>query len=199
MEVLLIVDLQNDFLPEGSLAIPHSGKIIPVINQLIRKFPLVIASKDEHPPKHISFASTHNRSIGEVIEGQKLWPDHCIAGTLGASFSSLLEAKSIKKIFKKGTRFNADSYSAFFNDSLQSESTGLNEFLKEEKVSKIFITGLVLEYCVVATALDAQALGYQVALIEEGIAGLGSFEEQDHLWRQLEIQNIRKISVKSFI
>lgn len=165
MEALLIVDVQKDFMPKGALAVAGSESIIPVINALIPKFSCVVASKDWHPKNHVSFA---------------LWPPHCISGTVGSEFYDELDQGKIKKIFYKGSEEGADSYSAFFNDN-KKKSTGLNEFLKENLITKIVIVGLVLEYCVAATALDGVSLGYEVAIIKEGVASMLSEKEQKKL------------------
>ena len=196
MQALLIVDLQNDFMPKGSLAVPGVESIIPVINALIPKFSCVIASKDWHPKNHISFASTHHKKIGEKLGEQVLWPSHCIQGTFGSNFYEGLDQEGVKKIFYKGTMKGFDSYSAFFDDN-KKMSTGLNEFLKERCINKIFITGIVLEYCVAATALDGVDLGYEVVIIKEGVGSLLSTEGQEKILKSLKNQKIDNISFKT--
>ncbi len=175
MKALLIVDVQNDFLPGGALAIPEGDKIIDQINEIQPHFPLIVATKDCHPPNHISFASTHQKKPGESIavkEGkQELWPDHCIQGTFGSEFSSKLEIGRIKKIFFKGIDPTIDSYSAFF-DNVHSRSTGLGEYLKEQGVDSIYIAGLATDYCVKYSVLDALHLGFQAHVILDCCCGI---------------------------
>lgn len=195
VQALLIVDLQNDFMSKGALEVAGAEDIVPVINALIPRFSCVIASKDWHPPKHGSFASTYHKKVGEKIGDQILWPDHCVQGTFGANFSPLLSQEEIKKIFYKGATLSVDSYSAFFDDN-KKNSTGLDEFLKREHISKIFITGLVLEYCITATALDGIRLGYKVAIVREGVKALVSLEEQKKILKSLENQQVEILSYK---
>jgi len=173
MDAFLIVDFQNDFLPGGTLAVGGADQLAPVINELMDRFALVIASQDWHPQGHVSFSSSHQ---GEKPQ-RDLWPEHCLQGSKGAALSSLLHQEKIQKIFRKGSFLTEDSYSVFFNDAEKKVSTGLHEFLKNHQVKKIFIAGLVLEYCVGSTALDAVALGYEVAIFEKGVASLLSKKE----------------------
>lgn len=176
MRVLLLVDIQNDFLPGGALAVPEGDTIIPVVNKLIGHFDLVIATQDWHPPDHGSFASNHpGKKIGEMIElhglPQVLWPDHCVQNTEGAKFSKELKTSKINKIFQKGTDKEIDSYSGFF-DNGHKKSTGLDNFLKEKGVTELYITGLATDYCVKYTALDARKLGFRTYLVVDACKGV---------------------------
>ena len=169
MKAFIVVDLQNDFLPGGSLAVSTGHTIIPPINQLLQlPFEIIVASKDWHPKDHISFASQHGKKVGEHLYssqiGQILWPEHCIQNSFGADFSDDLEKQNIQKIFYKGTTRNVDSYSAFF-DNAHLKSTGLYEYLKEKNVDEVFIAGLTTEYCVKYSALDALNLGFKTHVI----------------------------------
>jgi nicotinamidase/pyrazinamidase len=175
MKALLIVDLQNDFLPGGALAISNGNQIIPIINQLLEKFSCVVASKDWHPPGHVSFASRYGKQVGEVIYTEKgkqvLWPDHCIQNTPGAEFSSQLNTKKIQKVFLKGVDPEIDSYSAFY-DNVHLRSTGLEAYLRSLHVDEIVIVGLATEYCVKYSALDAIELGFKTYVATDACMGI---------------------------
>ena len=176
MKALLIIDLQNDFLSGGALAVNDGGEIIPVINELQSFFDLIIATKDWHPANHGSFASNHqNGETGNVINlngiEQVLWPDHCIQNSFGAELSSLLNKDSISKVIVKGTDYEIDSYSAFF-DNNHTNSTGLHQYLKENNVDELFVTGLATDYCVYFTVKDALQLGYKTWLVTDAVKGV---------------------------
>lgn len=171
MEALIIVDIQNDFLPGGALAVPGGDEIIPLVNRLQSKFDLVVATQDWHPAGHDSFASSHKeKNPGDIvmINGleQMLWPDHCIQGTKGAEFSNDLDVSGIDKIVQKGTDPKIDSYSGFF-DNGKKKDTGLNDYLKARGVDAVFIVGLATDYCVKFTAMDAAFLGYDTTVIAD--------------------------------
>lgn len=172
MRALILVDIQNDFLPGGALAVPRGDDVVGVANRLQRSFDRVIATKDYHPPGHGSFASTHpGRRVGDVIElrglDQILWPDHCVEGTAGAEFAPGLDVSRIEKIFYKGVDPEIDSYSAFF-DNASLRSTGLETYLSRQGLEEIFILGLATDYCVKATALDGIRLGFDVHVVADG-------------------------------
>jgi nicotinamidase/pyrazinamidase len=175
MKALLIVDLQNDFLDGGALEVKGSVNLIHLINGLMEKFPLVLASKDWHPKGHCSFVSSHSEKA--------LWPDHCIQHTSGAMFPSSLHDDKINKIFYKGSLINEDSYSAFFVGE-KGVSTGLNEYLKEHGVKELYLAGVALEYCVLATALDAIKLGYNVTVIQDAVASI-SIDQKEIIFEKL--------------
>lgn len=176
MTTLLIVDIQNDFLPGGALAVPRGDEVVPVANRVMPAFDLVVATQDWHPAGHGSFASQHaGRKVGEVIElnglEQNLWPDHCVQGTRGAAFAEGLDVARIGRVFQKGTDPGIDSYSGFFDNSRR-KSTGLGEYLSGLGVRELFVMGLATDYCVKATALDARQLGFDVRLILDGVRGV---------------------------
>jgi nicotinamidase/pyrazinamidase len=152
MKALLIVDVQNDFCPGGSLAVPDGDKVVPVINSLMGAFPLVIASKDWHPKDTVHF---------------KKWPPHCVQNTEGADFHPKLDASKINKIFLKGTHNKDDGYSAF-----EATSANLGQFLKKEKVEDLYVVGLATDYCVKATALDADRNGFETFVVEDAVAAV---------------------------
>jgi nicotinamidase/pyrazinamidase len=176
MKALLVVDLQNDFMPKGALGVKKADEIVPLINKLMEKFPLVVASKDWHPKGHSSFASSHpGKKIGDVIkiEGapQVLWPVHCVQETPGSEFVSSLNQKPIARVFYKGTDPKIDGYSAFY-DNARKKSTGLTDYLKQHKVTEVYIAGLTTDYCVVYSALDALEDGFEVVVIQDACRGI---------------------------
>jgi nicotinamidase/pyrazinamidase len=165
MKALILVDIQNDFLPGGALAVADGDKIIPVLNRIQREFSLVVATQDWHPGNHGSFAMNHpGKNVFEQIDlnglPQTLWPAHCVQNTKGAELAGALERERIAKIFPKGTDAAIDSYSGFF-DNGHRKSTGLGEWLKGRGASEIYVCGLATDYCVKFTALDAVAAGFR--------------------------------------
>ncbi len=176
MKALLLIDIQNDFLPGGPLAAPHGDEVVPVANRLMDEFPLVIATQDWHPAEHRSFASQHlGRQVGQVIDldglDQVLWPDHCVQDTPGAELSPALRRDAIRHIVRKGTDPRIDSYSGFF-DNARRRATGLHEVLKREGVEEVHLVGVATDYCVRATALDALEHGYRVVVHRCGVRGV---------------------------
>jgi len=175
MKALIIVDLQNDFLPGGTLAVPGGEEIVPIINRLQQQFELIIATQDWHPQDHESFAAVQNKNPGENIMlhgiSQTLWPTHCVQDTFGAELFKGLEKAGIVKIVKKGTDKKVDSYSCFF-DNGQKHSTGLDHFLKEQNITDVFITGLATDYCVKYSAIDACRLGLNTFVIQDAVRGV---------------------------
>ncbi len=172
MDALILVDLQNDFMPGGALAVPEGDEVVSVANRLIPRFPLVVATADWHPADHASFASNQpGHKIGDVIEldglCQILWPDHCVQGTKGAELHPDLDRGGIQHVVQKGTNPLIDSYSGFF-DNGHKQATGLGEYLKDHGVDRVVILGLATDYCVKFTALDALQLGFETILIEDG-------------------------------
>lgn len=170
MKALLLIDIQNDFLPGGSLAVPGGHEIIPLANQLQPTYDLVVATQDWHPADHQSFASQHpGRQPFEQIDlhglPQTLWPDHCVQGTAGAEFSPVLDQHRIEAIFRKGTNPEIDSYSGFF-DNGHRKSTGLADYLRGRGVREVHLCGLAADFCVNFSALDALQEGFQVRFLE---------------------------------
>jgi len=172
MHALLLVDIQNDFMPFGSLPVAHGDEVVPVANDLVTRFDLVVATQDWHPPDHGSFAMNHDgRSPGDVIQlggiDQVLWPPHCVQNEPGASFHSGLDVARIDRVIRKGTQPEIDSYSGFF-DNHHGRATGLEGLLRGRDVSGLVICGLATDYCVKYTALDGRALGFEVTVVEDG-------------------------------
>jgi nicotinamidase/pyrazinamidase len=173
MRALLVVDVQNDFMPFGALPVRDGDAVVPIANALAPVFPLVVASQDWHPADHASFASNHpGRQPGDVIEiageSQVLWPDHCVQDLPGASFHSGLDVALIDHVVRKGSDRTIDSYSTFFDNGHRRE-TGLNDLLADRGVDEIYIVGLATDYCVRWSAHDARALGLKVAVVVEGV------------------------------
>lgn len=176
MTCLLLVDLQNDFMPGGALPVLKGKEILPAINRLLEgKFDLIVASKDWHPNEHGSFAATHGKRPSEkiLLEGleQILWPIHCVQETEGAGFVEGWDTTKVNSIVYKGIEKSIDSYSAFFDNALL-RSTGLFELLKEKNIHTLYIAGLTTEYCVKYSVLDALQLGLKVYLVTDGCAAV---------------------------
>jgi nicotinamidase/pyrazinamidase len=176
MNALIIVDLQNDFLPGGALAVPHGDEVLPLANELQRRFDLVVATQDWHPPDHGSFAANHpgkkpgDRVMLDGIE-QILWPVHCVQETHGAEFAASFDTSRIAHVFHKGTDPQIDSYSTFFDNAHRRE-TGLADYLKERSIRNIYLMGLALDYCVKYSTLDARQLGFNAHVILDGCRGI---------------------------
>lgn len=180
MRALLLVDIQNDFLPGGALAVSDGGQVVPVANRLMSHYDLVIATQDWHPADHLSFASQHpDKRVGEVIQlddlDQILWPDHCVQGTLGAEFAPKLDTDGIHHVIQKGTDRAIDSYSGFF-DNARRKMTGLDDTLRGNGVDEIHVMGLATDYCVKYTVLDAIGLGFRTVILTDGIRGVELYD-----------------------
>lgn len=174
---LIIVDIQNDFLPGGALPVPLGDQVVPVINRLQDRFDLIVATKDWHPAGHGSFVSSHpGHQPGDIVKlhgiDQILWPDHCVQNTPGAEFSSELDTQKIQKIFFKGTDPEIDSYSTFF-DNQHLKSTGLSDYLRDHEVTDTYIVGLATDYCVKFSVLDATQEGFNTYVIKDACRGMG--------------------------
>jgi nicotinamidase/pyrazinamidase len=179
MKTLLIVDLQNDFMPGGALAVPDADQIVPIINKLLPHFDLILATQDWHPENHVSFAVNHpGKKVGDRIEVQGvtqiLWPVHCVRNTKGAELVSTLQKERIASLFYKGTDKLIDSYSAFF-DNAHKRSTGLYDYLASRNIEEIYVAGVATDYCVLYSVLDALKLGLQVHVITDACRGINLY------------------------
>ncbi|HZH31853.1 MAG TPA: nicotinamidase [Pyrinomonadaceae bacterium] len=154
---LILVDIQNDFCPGGSLAVREGDRIVPVVNELQKRFALVVATKDWHPPGHTSFVS--------------LWPPHCVQETAGAEFVAGLDTSRLARVFLKGTDMEVDSYSGFY-DNEHRRATGLGDYLKARGVKQVVVVGLATDYCVKFTALDAVMLGFDTTVVADACRGV---------------------------
>jgi len=174
---LVLVDLQNDFIPGGSLAVREGDAVIPIANAVQKKkFDLIVATQDWHPKDHGSFASNHRgKHPGDMIElgglQQVLWPDHCVQGSRGAEFHPVLDRARVTKVFRKGTDKEIDSYSTFF-DNAHRKSTGLGDYLKSEEITDVYLLGLATDYCVKYSALDSVHLGFKTHVVIDGCRGV---------------------------
>ncbi len=173
---LILIDLQNDFLPGGALAVPDGDAAIDVANRMMPHFETVVVSRDAHPRDHGSFAANHpGVEVGQVFDlnglPQVAWPVHCVVDSAGAELHKELSTSGISKVIYKGTDASVDSYSAFF-DNGRRKSTGLVEWLREHKISDLYIMGLATDYCVKFSVLDALQEGFSVWLIEDGCRGV---------------------------
>ncbi|HYF67476.1 MAG TPA: bifunctional nicotinamidase/pyrazinamidase [Ohtaekwangia sp.] len=171
MHALILVDIQYDFIPGGSLPVASGDAIIPLVNTLQESFPLVVATQDWHPAGHKSFASSHaEKKPFEQIDlhglDQVLWPDHCIQGSRGASFHHHLHMNKVETIFRKGMDPEIDSYSGFYDNGYK-KSTGLAGYLRERGVNKLFVCGLAADYCVFYTAKDARKENFETYIVED--------------------------------
>ncbi len=179
MRALLLIDIQNDFLPGGALAVTDGDKVIPVANALSARsdlFPVVAMSQDWHPAGHRSFASNNpGAAVGQLGEldglSQVMWPDHCVQGTLGAEFDVRLDVRNVAHVTRKGQDPAVDSYSAFF-DNGRRHATDLADYLRGRGVDEVFVLGLATDYCVKWTALDALSLGFRTHVVVDGCRGV---------------------------
>ena len=177
---LIIVDVQNDFCTGGALAVPHNERIFPIINSISPLFSTVVATKDWHPPQHISFASTHPQkhmhdTITVPYGMQTLWPDHCVQNTYGAELHRMLRLDSLSVIIHKGIRRDQDSYSAFIEADRKSV-TGLAGYLHARAINTVYVCGLATEFCIQATACDAAACSLHTVVITDAIAGINAVD-----------------------
>lgn len=198
MDVLLAVDVQNDFCPGGALAVPDGDAIVPIVNRLADRFDHVVLTQDWHPAGHSSFASSHVGkepfattvlSYGEQI----LWPDHCVQETEGAAFHPDLAVPEAELILRKGFRPEIDSYSAFFENDHQTR-TGLDGYLRERGFDTLYVVGLALDFCVHWSAVDAAKLGYEVLVVEDASRAIdteGSLEAAMTAMDEAGVQRIR--------
>lgn len=176
-DVLLVIDVQNDFCSGGALAVPGGDDIVPVINRLQNHFANVVLTQDWHPAKHTSFASQHAKkkpfdSVATAYGAQTLWPDHCVQGTSGADFHTDLQRDNALLVIRKGFRTAVDSYSAFFEND-RTTPTGLTGYLRERGIDRVFLTGLATDVCVRFTAMDARNQGLETVLVLDACRGLG--------------------------
>jgi nicotinamidase/pyrazinamidase len=196
-----LIDVQNDFMPYGALPVAEGDQIVPIINKIIYKFDLVVATQDWHPKNHISFASNHkDKKPFDVMDldgfKQTLWPDHCVQGTSGAEFHPDLETKPIEAIFRKGTNPNIDSYSGFY-DNLHKKNTGLAGYLREKKAKDLYFVGLATDYCVYYSIIDALKEGFNVYLIEDATRAIDKNLYENHLKKELLEKNVKIITSKN--
>jgi nicotinamidase/pyrazinamidase len=194
-DLLLVIDVQNDFCPGGALAVPDGQTVVPVINRLATRFRHAVLTQDWHPPDHQSFASTHpGRSPFSSIEmpygAQTLWPDHCVQGTAGADFHPDLEVPCAELVLRKGFRAGIDSYSAFFEND-RTTPTGLGGYLTERGFRRVVLAGLATDYCVAYSAIDAARLGFDVVLIPDACRAIDLAGSLARALEQMQAAGVR--------
>jgi nicotinamidase/pyrazinamidase len=196
-DVLLVIDVQNDFCDGGALAVPGGQEVVPVIHRIALAFRHVILTQDWHPRDHLSFASNHpGRAPFDTIETahgeQVLWPDHCVQGSLGAAFHPHLLPDNAELILRKGFRSGIDSYSAFReNDRLT--RTGLTGYLRERGLGRIFLAGLAYDYCVRYSAIDSVQAGFETYVVEDACRAIdrgGSVASTNHDFNEANVHRI---------
>jgi nicotinamidase/pyrazinamidase len=196
--VLIVVDMQNCFLPGGSLAVKDGDQIVPIINRIAQKFAHVVLTQDWHTPAHVSFASAHSgKAAFEVITlpygDQVLWPDHCIQGTSGADISKDIAIPHAELVIRKGFNKNMDSYSAFL-EADHKTATGLAGYLKERGLIRVFVAGLATDFCVAWTALDAQRLGFETFVIDDASRGIDTRGSLAAAWSAMQNAGVKRIT-----
>lgn len=203
-KALLLIDLQNDFMPGGALAVSGGNELIPIANRLMSVFDLVVATQDWHPADHQSFASQHTgKQVGEVIEidglSQVLWPDHCIQDTFGAQLHTDLDMHAVQHVVPKGTNSRIDSYSGFF-DNGHRQATGLAELLQSERVTQLIVMGLATDYCVKFTALDAAQLGFKTSVIQDACRAVElSPGDSRRAWEEMQQSGVELCTLDSWL
>ena len=200
---LIVVDVQNCFLPGGSLAVKDGDQVIPVINRIAKIFENVVMTQDWHTPHHVSFASSHPGSKPfEVIKlaygDQVLWPDHCVQGTEGAQLAKGLDIPHAELIIRKGFHNEVDSYSAFLEADKETH-TGLASYLKERGIDTVFVTGLATDFCVAWTAIDARHAGLTVYVVEDACRGIDVGGSLAKAWADMTAAGVTKIQSSDLV
>ncbi|MCP3415573.1 MULTISPECIES: bifunctional nicotinamidase/pyrazinamidase [Bradyrhizobium] len=194
---LLVIDVQNCFLPGGSLAVKDGEQVVPVINKIAKSFANVVMTQDWHTPGHISFASTHSgkkpfETVDLAYGKQVLWPDHCVQGTDSASLSKELAIPQAELIIRKGFHKDVDSYSAF-TEADGKTTTGLAAYLKARNVERVFVAGLATDFCVAWTALDARKAGFETYVVEDACRGIDTQGSLAKAWDDMAKAGVKRI------
>ena len=193
---LLVVDVQNDFMPGGALAVPGGDEVVPVINRLVARFEHVVLTQDWHPRRHISFASSHPgkqpfETTGLSYGTQVLWPDHCVQGTSGAVFHPDLDVTKAQLVIRKGHHAGIDSYSAFL-EADRKTATGLAGYLRERGFGQLYVCGLATDFCVAWSALDARAAGFEVTVIEDACRAIDLDGSLARAWFDMAAAGVKR-------
>lgn len=196
-EALLVIDVQNDFMPGGALAVPDGDRIVPLVNRLMARFETVALTQDWHPRGHLSFAANHAGaapfSITRLPYGdQVLWPVHCVQDSAGAALHDDLDSARARLVVRKGTRAEVDSYSAFVEADLRTP-TGLAGYLRELGIERVWCCGLATDYCVAWSALDARAAGFEAAVIEDACRAIDLDGSLERAWRDLAAAGVERV------
>lgn len=197
-DVLLVVDVQVDFLPGGALAVPDGDRVIAPINRLIDRFPHVVLTQDWHPPGHVSFAASHpGRAPFDTVTGASgprvLWPEHCVRGTPGAALAPDLRAERAELVIRKGHHPGIDSYSAFLEDD-RTTPTGLAGYLRERGFTRVVLCGLATDYCVAWSARDASAAGFETWVVEDAVRGIDHDGSVARAWAEMAAAGVSRIA-----
>ena len=196
--VLIVVDVQNCFLPGGSLAVKEGEQVVPIINRIARAFTNVVLTQDWHTPQHVSFASAHRGTkpfepIRLPYGDQVLWPDHCVQGTSSADISKDISIPQAELIVRKGYHKDMDSYSAFF-EADHKTPTGLAGYLKERSIDKVFVAGLATDFCVAWTAIDARSIGLETYVVEDACRGIDTNGSLAAAWATMQKAGVKRIT-----
>ena len=202
-DLLLIIDVQNDFCPGGALAVADGDAVVPFINRLSGRFNHVVLTQDWHPASHSSFSTSHPgsvafESIAMPYGEQTLWPDHCVQGTAGSAFHPQLNTERAELVIRKGFRREIDSYSAFYENDRRTP-TGLAGYLRERGLRRVFLAGLATDYCVCYSAIDAGRLGFDAVVIEDGCRAIDLAGSLNAAWAALAAAGVRRISASAVI
>lgn len=197
-DLLLVIDVQNDFCPGGALAVNDGNAVVPAINRISERFGHVVLTQDWHPAGHTSFASSHPGSapfetIAMPYGAQTLWPDHCVQGTVGAAFHPDLSTVRAELVIRKGFRPEIDSYSAFYENDRRTP-TGLAGYLRERGLTRIFLVGLATDYCVYYSAVDARRLGFDAVVIESGCRAIDLAGSLAAAWTGMQEAGVQRIA-----
>ncbi len=197
-DCLIVVDVQNDFMPGGALAVPRGDEIVPLVNRIAVQFAVVVLSQDWHPAGHASFASSHaGRKPFETLRlaygEQVLWPDHCVQGTPGAAFHAGLDIPHAQLVIRKGHHRQVDSYSAFLEADRKTK-TGLDGYLKSRGVKRVFCVGLATDFCVAWTAMDARRFGLQAVVIEDACRAIDAGGSLAAAWQGMKRAGVRRVA-----
>ncbi len=196
-DVLLVVDVQHDFMPGGALAVPRGDEVVPVINALAQRFANVVLTQDWHPPRHISFASSHagkqpferiRLDYGEQI----LWPDHCVQGTAGAALHPGLAVAHAQLVVRKGYHPAVDSYSAFA-EADRKHATGLAGYLRERGLERVFVCGLATDFCVAWSAVDARRAGFRTVVVEDACRAIDTGGSLAAAWEDMAAAGVERV------
>jgi nicotinamidase/pyrazinamidase len=196
-DVLLVIDVQNDFMPGGALAVAHGDEVVPVINRLARGFSQVVLTQDWHPASHVSFAANHaGRAPFEMLTlpygDQVLWPTHCVRDTPGAALHRDLDIAHARLVIRKGLNAEVDSYSVFL-EADRTTPTGLAGYLRDVGAKRVWCCGLATDYCVAWSALDARAAGFEAALIADASRAIDLNGSLDAAWRDLHAAGVKRV------
>lgn len=197
-DCLLVIDVQNDFMPGGALAVPHGDEVVPVINRLARAFGHVVLTQDWHPVSHVSFAANHAgtqpfQTLTLPYGEQVLWPVHCVQDTPGAALHAGLHVPHARLVIRKGHHADVDSYSAFL-EADRTTRTGLAGYLREQGVKRVFCAGLATDYCVAWSALDARAAGFEAAVIEDACRAIDLEGSLAKAWQDLGAAGVARVT-----